>query len=41
MVQEREAADISSRPANGGQDRPEYYETLEDSIRFANDVVPA
>lgn len=40
-AQEREDADSDNQPRNGGKDLPTYYESLEDSIKFANDVLPS
>ena len=39
-LQKREDADASEKPKNGGQDLAVYYESLEDSIRYAGDVLP-
>lgn len=40
-VQKREKADNSTQPQNGGADLTAYYESLEDSIRFATDNIPS
>ena len=40
-LQKREKADNSTQPQNGGADLTAYYESLEDSIRFANDNIPS